>query len=164
MNYLSVIYEEHLIKAYCTGSWWGIGVCTTCACNKLRTRLFDAIVDELNINPEETGTKEFFRGLRNVTNTKLLKDMIENICENFNRLDDRETRSIGGMPDNSDVPRFVRGSILVFVILEIWDALMIVCLHDREDALRCFLDLTQNEVVIKLIQSMDEHYRSLRSS
>ena len=38
MNYLSIIYKEHIKKPYCIGVW-GIGVCTTCACNKIRTRI-----------------------------------------------------------------------------------------------------------------------------
>ena len=160
MNYLSVIYEEHLKKSYCIGSWV-IGGCSTCGCNEIRTRLFDCVIEELNINPEETGTREHYRGLGNVRNPKLLLQMIESLCENLNRLDDKETRRIGGIRDNSDVPRFMHDSILVFIILEIWNSLRLIYdENQREDALEYLLEKTKNGVVFRLIKSMDEHFKN----
>jgi hypothetical protein len=159
MNYLSIIYKEHIKKPYCIGVW-GIGVCTTCACNKIRTRIFDCIVDELKINSEETGTEKYFRGLSNIRNTKVLKKMIENLCENLNKLSVRQTRRIGKISDTSSVPRFMHNSILVFIVMEIWKSLRnIYDENEREEAIQYLLSLIQNDVVIDLIKSMDTHYR-----
>ena len=160
MNYLSVIYEEHLKKNYCIGIF-AIGGCSTCGCNEIRTRLFDSIVKELKINPEETGTREYFRGLGNVKNTKLLQQMIENLCQSLNLLDEVETRKIGNIPYNSDTPRSMHNSILVFIILEIWNSLRLIYKENqREDALKYLLELTKNDVVFRLIESMDRHFKS----
>ena len=162
MNYLSIIYEEHLEKPYCI-SGWGIGVCTTCGCNAIRTRIFNFIVSELDINPEETGTRKYHRSLSNVQNASLLRKMIENLCENLNKLDDRETRRIGDIDYGSDVPRFMHSSFLVFLVLEIWVSLRrIYGERQREDALKYFLGNIQNNVVHKLITSMDDHFKAHR--
>ena len=162
MNYLSIIYDEHIEKPYCINGW-SIGVCTTCGCSAIRTRIFNFIVSELDINPEQTGTRKYYRSLSNVQNATLLRKMIENLCETLNKLSDRETRRIGEIDYGSDVPRFMHSSFLVFLVLEIWVSLRTIYEErQREDALKYFLGNIQNNVVHKLITSMDDHFKAHR--
>jgi len=51
-------------------------------------------------------------------------------------------------------------SILVFIVLEIWKSLRsIYGENKREEALEYLLDQTQNDVVFRLIKSMDTHFK-----
>ena len=84
MNYLSVIYEEHTKKPYCLGGI-GVGACTTCGCFDIRKRTLDFLISELEIEPKEIGTK-YHWGLGNVKSARILKQMIENLCNNLNKL------------------------------------------------------------------------------
>lgn len=86
--------------------------------------------------------------------------MIENLCLNLNDLTSEETRTMGMMPESSSEVKYVRDSMLVFIILEIWNS--IISMNPaikRENALKFFLERITNNVVIELIQSMDKHYR-----
>lgn len=160
MNYLTIIFREHKKQNYCLGSGWGIGVCTTCGCSPIRQRLFTCIVDEANIELDQKVIKNQSKSIGRLDKPELQKKMIENLCLNLNDLTSKETRSMGMMPESSSEVKYVRDSMLVFIILEIWNS--IISMNPaikRENALKFFLDRITNNIVIELIQSMDKHYR-----
>ena len=64
------------------------------------------------------------------------------------------------MPESSSEVKYVRDSMLVFIILEIWNS--IISMNPaikRENALNFFLERITNNVVNELIQMMDRHHR-----
>ena len=145
MNYLSVIYEEHTKKPYCLGGV-GVGACTTCGCFDIRKRIFDFLIGELEIELKEIGTK-YHMGLANVKSARILKEMIENLCCNLNKL-------------GSEYSEKMDYSFLKFIIMEIWNSLRNIYREDqREEALKYFLDLINNQHVIGIIKVMDRHFR-----
>tara|TARA_B100000886_G_C20129660_1_gene369369 strand:- start:49 stop:525 length:477 start_codon:yes stop_codon:yes gene_type:complete len=145
MNYISVIYEEHTKNPYCLGGV-GVGACTTCGCFDVRKRIFDFLISELEIEPKEIGTK-YHKGLANVKSGRVLKQMIENLCNNLNKL-------------GSEYTVRMDYSFLEFIIMEIWSSLRMIYREDqREEALKYFLDLIDNQHVISFVKAMDMHFR-----
>lgn len=145
MNYLSVIYEEHTKKPYCLGGV-GVGTCTTCGCFDLRKRILDFLISELEIEPKGIG-KKYHWGLGNVKSATTLKQMIENLCYNLNKLGSEYTEKMDY-------------SFLKFIIMEIWNSLRKIYREDqREEALKYFLDLIDNQHVISFVKAMDRHFK-----
>jgi hypothetical protein len=161
MNYLSIIFKEHQKQNYCLGSGWGIGVCTTCGCSPIRERLFTCIVDDANIILDKKAIKNHSKIISRLENPELQNKMIENLCENLNSLTSIETKRMGMMPESSTAVKYVRSSMLVFIILEIWNSIISMN-HaiQRDNALQFFLEKITNEVAYELILSMDKHHRS----
>ena len=158
-NYISTIFEEHITRPYCIGVN-GIGSCTTCGCEGIRTRFFDAVVNELDINPDGTFPFRDGRWIENVKDPSQRRQMIENLCTNLNELTEKETRMIGGIAKRKFIPDVMHQSFLVFITLEIWHSLRSLHQSHREDALSYFLGQTKNEVVHRLINSMDDHFKA----
>ena len=158
-NYILSIYEEHLTRPYCIGTN-GLGSCTTCGCEGIRTRLFDAIANELDINPDGTFRYRDGRWIGNVRDLSQQRQMIENLFTSLNGLTKKETRIIGGIAKNKLIPDVMHQSFLVFIILEIWRSLRSLYQSHREDALSYFLGQTKNKVVYGLIKSMDDHFKA----
>mgnify|MGYP001176249742 CR=1 FL=1 len=102
-------------------------------------------LEELKIDPQELGS---INSLYEVNNPSTLEKMIKSLSENLNELGEIETESM------------VKTGMLKFVIMEIWKSLSNFYNEDeREEALKYFLGLIQNDVAIGLIKSMDMYFR-----
>ena len=123
-----------------------MGTCTTCGCFDIRKRILDFLISEIEIEPKEIGTK-YHWGLGNVKSATTLKQMIENLCYNLNKLGSEYTEKMDY-------------SFLKFIIMEIWNSLRKIYREDqREEALKYFLDLINNQHVKSFIKVMDRHFR-----
>ena len=123
-----------------------MGACTTCGCFDIRKRILDFLISELEIEPKEIGTK-YHWGLGNVKSARTLTQMIENLCYNLNKLGSEYTEKMDY-------------SFLKFIIMEIWNSLRKIYREDqREEALKYFLDLINNQHVKSFIKVMDRHFR-----
>tara|TARA_Y100001935_G_C17056450_1_gene384571 strand:- start:153 stop:605 length:453 start_codon:yes stop_codon:yes gene_type:complete len=137
MNYLSVIHKEHLKDPYYIDYGIGRGV--------VWDKLLGSLLEELKIDPQELGS---INSLYEVNNPSTLEKMIKSLSENLNELGEIETESM------------VKTGMLKFVIMEIWKSLSNFYNEDeREEALKYFLGLIQNDVAIGLIKSMDMYFR-----
>ncbi len=123
-----------------------MGACTTCGCFDIRKRILDFLISEIEIKPKEIGTK-YHWGLGNVKSARTLKQMIENLCYNLNKLGSEYTEKMDY-------------SFLEFIIMEIWSSLGKIYREDqREEALKYFLDLINNQHVISFVKAMDRHFK-----
>ena len=138
MNYL-LIFNKHYIKNPGDVYRWGLGRGVFCK------RLFEYILDELKLDPQDIGNSS---RLEDIKDLNILERMIKNLCENINKLDASETYSLIGT------------DVMNIIIMEIWLSLKNFYKHDeREVALKDYLELIENEVVIERIKSMDLHFK-----
>ena len=131
--------------------------CMTCGCWEVREELFVCLVQELAIDPIETGTHPNFRSIYNMGTLDLLQSAIYYFCDCLNELTAEETLRLGGMDNYRIFPRQPRESLIFFVVMEVWDALGRIY-ENRNQALATFLRRIENPTVTRLIAAMDYHY------
>ena len=137
MNYLSIIHKEYLKEPYSIDYGPGRGV--------FNQRLYRSVLLELKIDISEIGSFTF---LNQIKDPVILKKMINNLCENINKLSSSETHSM------------ILSGVMSVIIMEIWLSLKIFYKNDeREKALKNLLELIENEMVTERIKSMDLHFK-----
>lgn len=137
MNYLSIINKEYLKEPYSIDYGPGRGV--------FNQKLYRSVLLELEIDIAEIG---YFTFLNEIKDQVILKKMINNLCENINKLSSSETHSM------------ILSGVMSVIIMEIWYSLKkFYNENERELALKDLLELIENEVVIEKIKSMDRHFK-----
>jgi len=137
MNYLSIINKEYLKEPYSIDYGPGRGV--------FNQKLYRSVLLELKIDIAEIGSFTF---LNEIKDQVILKKMINNLCENINKLSSSEAHSM------------ILSGVMSVIIMEIWSSLKkFYNENERELALKDLLELIKNEVVIKEIKSMDLHFK-----
>ena len=106
--------------------------------------LFKYVLKEINVDLQEIRPSS----LSQVKDLIILEKMIKNLCENINKLDPAQTKSLHS------------ANALHVIIMEIWLSLKSFYKNDeREMALEYLLELIENDVVIERIKSMDRHFK-----
>ena len=126
--------------------------CTTCGNQRIRGKIFQNLIDSIDLKFEDTGMDKVFRGIHRVQDP-LYDRLLEVLVLELDKLEDDQLHQMLGV-EPSMFEGFESDNLVWFLIMEIYNS-KVVKTGSRWEALNFLRNKITNQSVLRIVEKMN---------